>query len=177
MSVIFPLVMALAHLPSLAGAKPVPVNPRNYRNYRRGDIIVSLAGVGANGVIAVGCTMVIALIGLIGRGFHGLDDTLGILQIMLLFGLELNLALAAFNLLPIPPLDGSHVLKYVLPPTWAVQYQRIGFFGILLLLLLLQTRFLHWWLLPAARIAALLETAVQPLILPAAHRWIPLLAQ
>ena len=172
MSVIFPLVMALAHLPILAGAKPVPVNPRNYRNYKRGDIIVSLAGIGANGLIAIICTIGIALIGAIGRALPALGDTLAILQIMLLFGLQLNLVLAAFNLLPVPPLDGSHVLKYLLPPTWAVQYQRIGFFGIFLLLLLLQTRFLGWWLYPALRANAYLDAMVRPLILPATPRWL-----
>ncbi len=173
MSVIFPLVMALAHLPILAGAKPVPVNPRNYRNYRRGDIIVSLAGVSANVLIAVSCTLAIALVGVAGRGAPALADTLAILQAMFVIGVELNLLLAGFNLLPIPPLDGSHVLKYVLPPAWAVQYQRIGFFGIFVLLLLLQTRFLGWWLYPAMRAAGLLEALVRPLILPTTPRWIP----
>ncbi len=173
MSVIFPLVMALAHLPILAGAKPVPVNPRNYRNYRRGDIIVSLAGVGANTVIAVGCALAIALVGVVGRGAPALAETLAILQAMCVIGVELNLLLAGFNLLPIPPLDGSHVLKYLLPPAWAAQYQRIGFLGIFVLLLLLQTRFLAWWLFPAMRAAGFLEAIVRPLILPATPRWIP----
>jgi Zn-dependent protease len=173
MSVIFPLVMAAARLPILAGAKPIPVNPRNYRNYRLGDIIVSLAGVSANAVIAVGCTLAAALVGLAGRdAAPEIADTLAILQAMFVIGVQLNLVLAGFNLLPIPPLDGSHVLKYLLPPTWAVQYQRIGFFGIFLLLLLLQTRFLGWWLYPALRANAYLDAMVRPLILPATPRWL-----
>jgi Zn-dependent protease len=52
MSIILPLLLWQAHLPILAGAKPVPVNPRNYRDFKRGDIIVSLAGVTANAVVA-----------------------------------------------------------------------------------------------------------------------------
>src|SRR6187431_2877282 len=49
------------------GAKPVPVNPRNYRNYKRGDIIVSLAGVATNALISIGCIVLIAILGLIAR--------------------------------------------------------------------------------------------------------------
>jgi Zn-dependent protease len=175
-SVMVPLVLALAHLPILAAAKPVPVNPRNYRNYRRGDITVSLAGITANCLIALACTFGIALVGLLGRVAPSLDDTLGILQIMLRFGVQLNLLLAAFNLLPVPPLDGSHVLKYLLPPAWAMRYQRIGFLGIIVLLLLVQTPFLSWWLFPADKIAAALDSIVRPLLLPSTTRWNPLLA-
>lgn len=173
MSIIVPLVMFLAHLPVLAGAKPVPVNPRNYRNYRRGDIIVSLAGIATNAAIALGCTLMVALLGAIGRGVPVLADTLGILQAMFLIGLYLNLLLAVFNLLPIPPLDGSHVMKYLLPPAWAMQYQRLGLYGIFIVLLLLQTRFLQYWLFPAAYVSFVLRGAVSPLVLPSALQWLP----
>src|SRR5437773_91827 len=88
----------------LGGAKPVPVNPRNYRNFKRGDIIVSLAGVATNLVIAICCIPLIILVGFVGRGVPFLSDTGAILQAMLLYGVLINLALAAFNLIPIPPL-------------------------------------------------------------------------
>ena len=67
MSIVLPLMLYFAHLPPLAGAKPVPINPSNYRNYRRGDIIVSLAGIAANIAIAIACTIAVAIIGLLGR--------------------------------------------------------------------------------------------------------------
>ncbi|HEX2779787.1 MAG TPA: site-2 protease family protein, partial [Gemmatimonadaceae bacterium] len=76
-------------------------------------------------------------------------ETQTLLQAMMGWGVFLNLSLAAFNLLPVPPLDGSHVLKYILPPGWAMGYQRIGFFGIFLLLFILRTPILTWWLTPA----------------------------
>ena len=100
----------------VGGAKPVPVIPRNYRNFKRGDIIVSLAGVATNVVIAFCCIPLIILVGFMGRLIPWLSDTGAILQSMLLYGILINLALAAFNLIPIPPLDGSHVFKYLLPP-------------------------------------------------------------
>jgi len=106
----------------LGGAKPVPVDPRNYRNFKRGDIIVSLAGVFTNLLIAIGCVLLIPVVGLIGGAVEPLRSSLQILQAMLMLGVNLNMVLIAFNLLPIPPLDGSHVMKYLLPASWALRY-------------------------------------------------------
>lgn len=119
------------------GAKPVPVVARNYRDFKRGDIIVSLAGVGANAVIAVACLLLAIAVGLLGRGVPAAATALGYAQDMLKFGILINLLLIMFNLLPVPPLDGSHVMKYLLPPAWAMHYQRIGAYGLLILILLL----------------------------------------
>ena len=119
------------------GAKPVPVIPRNYRNFKRGDIIVSLAGVAANAVIALACVVLAVAVGAIGRSAPDAAQALGYAQEMLRFGILINLVLIMFNLLPLPPLDGSHVMKYLLPPAWAMHYQRIGAYGLLILILLL----------------------------------------
>lgn len=121
---------------AFGGAKPVPVNPRNYRKFKRGDIIVSMAGIAANFAIAIVCTILVIILGLIARQAPSAIETLTILQIMLVYGIFFNLLLAFFNLIPIPPLDGSHVVKYLLPPAWALQYQRVGQFGLLLVFLL-----------------------------------------
>ena len=118
------------------GAKPVPVVPRNYRKFRRGDIIVSLAGIASNVVIAAGAVLILVLLGLLGRAVPAMAESCAILQVMMSYGIFFNLLLAYFNLLPIPPLDGSHVMKYLLPPRWALHYQNFGRFGILVLLLL-----------------------------------------
>src|SRR5205809_835907 len=85
----------------LGGAKPVPVNPRNYRNFKRGDIIVSLAGVAANFALAIACTILIALFGWIGDIVPAFGGTVGILQVMMIYGVTINLGLIAFNLIPI----------------------------------------------------------------------------
>jgi Zn-dependent protease len=121
------------------GAKPVPVVPRNYRNYKRGDIIVSLAGIATNIVLWPVCAVLIVALGMLGRLIPPAVDTLSLLQIMMVQGVLFNLVLAFFNLLPIPPLDGSHVMKYLMPASWALRYQMLGRYGIVILLILLWT--------------------------------------
>jgi Zn-dependent protease len=153
---------------ALGGAKPVPVVPRNYRNFKRGDIIVSLAGIATNLAIAILCVPLIILVGAIARMSPVLFDTGAILQAMLLFGVWINLALAAFNLIPIPPLDGSHVFKYVLPPAWALNYQRIGSQGLVLLILLLTfgRPIINLWFAPVFFLDTVAARAVSPYIIP-----------
>jgi Zn-dependent protease len=139
LTILMPVITFLAFGFIFGGAKPVPVNPRNYRNYRRGDIIVSLAGVATNLALFPVCAVLIVVVGLIGRGIPPAADTLALVQSMLWFGVQFNLLLAFFNLLPIPPLDGSHLVKWVLPPAWSLRYQQLGRYGIILLLVLFWT--------------------------------------
>jgi len=171
MSVLLPLILIAVHAPVLAGAKPVPVNPRNYRNFRRGDIIVSLAGIAANLVITLGCTAVIAVLGVIGNAIPALATACGVLQVMAAWGVYLNLLLAAFNLFPLPPLDGSHVVKYLLPPALALRYQQIGFYGVFILIILLSTPVLGFWLAPAVLAQDFLLGSVRHFVLPVAAAW------
>jgi Zn-dependent protease len=151
----------------------VPVDPRNYRHYRRGDIIVSLAGVVTNLLIAIGCVAIIALLGLVGRAAP-LERTAGILQAMMVMGVRLNMMLFAFNLLPIPPLDGSQVLKHALPPAWAMRYQRIGLYGVgvLVLILWVAPQLLSLWLHPAIVFGTAMLQTVWHTVLPSAGPWL-----
>ncbi|HEX6809068.1 MAG TPA: site-2 protease family protein [Gemmatimonadaceae bacterium] len=151
MSILLPLVMWLAHGPIIGGAKPVPVNPRNYRKFKRGDIIVSLAGIATNIVIAIVSVPVLVILGLIARAIPPASGVIAILQAMVVWGILINLFLAMFNLLPLPPLDGSHVLKYLLPPAWSLEYQKLGRYGIIILIVLLYVGvgFLEVWMKPA----------------------------
>ena len=114
-------------------AKPVPVNPRNYRNYRRGDIRVSLAGIVSNLILAA--LSAVALIGVLRLGGASPDgpEFLVTLAQALNYALYINLILAWFNLLPIPPLDGSHVLYHMLPPRLGARYREAGRYGVTLL--------------------------------------------
>jgi Zn-dependent protease len=158
----------------LGGAKPVPVNPRNYRNFKRGDIIVSLAGVTANLLIALGAVVVFVLAGLLGRGLSGIETTFAIMQAMMVRAVEINLLLLAFNLIPIPPLDGSHVVKYILPLRLAVWYQQVGRYGIVILVLLLSFggTLLNTWLAPAFSFGELLLRLADPYKLPSLPLWL-----
>ena len=137
------------------GAKPVPVDPRNYKHPRMGDIIVSLAGVATNALIIVVCVVLYAITGALGKAVPALLGTLGIVQAMCDIGISINTLLIAFNLLPIPPLDGSHVFKYLLPRPLAVQYVRFGRFGLIALVMLLAwgERFLFAWMSPFYRVS------------------------
>ena len=148
MTILFPIVMFIANGPILGAARPVPVNPRKYRRFKRGDIIVSLAGIATNLALAILATALVALVGLI-PVVPSAREPQSLLQAMMAWGVVVNLSLAMFNLFPLPPLDGSHVLKYLLPPGWAFGFQRIGFFGFFLLLLLLNTGVIRWWMTPA----------------------------
>ncbi len=177
MTIILPLMIGItSHWQVvLGGAKPVPVNPRNYRNYRRGDIIVSLAGVTANLVIALACVLAIALIGALGSLAPVLQGPIGILQAMLIVGIWVNLLLLAFNLIPIPPLDGSHVVTHLLPAAWAVRYQAMGRYGIVILVVLLWFggQFLNAWLMPVVHAGAFLQGMVGSFVVPGTDRWMP----
>src|SRR5438094_6690284 len=94
---------------TFGGAKPVPVNPRNYRKFVRGDVIVSLAGIAVNLGLFVIFAVLFAAVGWLAEQLPSLTASLEILQRMMFYGVRLNLVLAFFNLIPIPPLDGSHV--------------------------------------------------------------------
>jgi len=180
MTILLPLIMILGSMAVggppvvLGGAKPVPVDPRNYRHLRRGDILVSLAGVATNLLVALVCVGLIAAAGGLAHAAPSLETTLGILQAMFVYGILLNAVLVAFNLLPIPPLDGSHVLKYLLPRPLAVRYVRFGRYGIVVLFLLLSfgQRALDFWLSPAFNGAEHALGFVGASILPTASQWL-----
>ena len=148
MTLIFPALLYLAGAPPFGAAKPVPVNPRNYRHYVRGDIIVSLAGIGANLTLFVASAALFAAVGLAAEAAPALGPSLTIAQRMLWWGMWLNVLLAFFNLLPIPPLDGSHVFYHLLPPQAGLQFRRLQALGFLRILLLV-------WVFPQALTALL----------------------
>jgi Zn-dependent protease len=170
MTILLPLMTFVGSGGTMAfgGAKPVPVNPRNYRNFKKGDIIVSLAGVTTNFIIALLCVPLIMLVGVFGQAVPAASSAAAVLQLMLVYGILLNLALAAFNLIPIPPLDGSHVMKYILPPAWSLAYQSISRYGIIILLILLTIGrgLLNLWFTPVFAIDSLLLHTVSSYIIP-----------
>ncbi len=141
-SIIVPLLsLLMAGQIFIAWAKPVPINPLNFSDYKRDELIVSAVGPLSNLVMAFACTMI--TIGLLQLqpilGAAAASSPLYVFLLRMFFGgISLNVMLGIFNLVPIPPLDGSHVLEAFLPDSVAASYSRIGFMGILLIVLLLQ---------------------------------------
>lgn len=139
-SIVVPLLsLAAAGQVFIAWAKPVPVNPIYFTSPRRDSVLVSIVGPASNILLAFACTLVV--IGTVivarlagGEAFPLAVEALDFIARMFYGGISINIALAVFNLLPIPPLDGSHVLAAVLSPAVARRYMSVGFFGILLIL-------------------------------------------
>jgi Zn-dependent protease len=153
-SVIVPLVSLVYGWGMIGWAKPCPVTMRNFQNPRRDDILVSLAGPASNLVMATvalvlllvfkhavagGEPSIIAAIEIANR-VPGVEtdglSKLFPLALLLYFGVLINLLLFVFNLIPVPPLDGSHVLRQFLPYRVEQVYNRFGGYGLLIVLLL-----------------------------------------
>ncbi|HFC98635.1 MAG TPA: site-2 protease family protein [Thermosulfurimonas dismutans] len=126
------LVLVLTQ--AIGWARPVPVNPGYFRHPRRDMMWVGLAGPGANFLMAV----------LLAFVYHALSPgahilAVKLLRLMLALGVQINLGLGIFNLLPVPPLDGSRVLAGVLPSSVAYAFMRYEFMGFIFLILLIFT--------------------------------------
>jgi Zn-dependent protease len=148
-TIILPLVAAFSGIPLLGWAKPTPVDPRNFRNPMLDDILTSVAGPVSNFMVATAALIVLGGISLSSASGHNLvmglvdgnngagSDSLIAPVAVLLFELMLiNIVLAVFNLIPVPPLDGSHVLRHFLSDSVRMVYDRIGFFALLALVYL-----------------------------------------
>jgi Zn-dependent protease len=149
------------------GAKPVPVDPRKYRELTRGDIIVSSAGVITNFVLVFVFALLFVAIGLLARATPGATSILDSAQRMMMWGININVILCFFNLLPIPPLDGSHLFYYLLPPAWGMKYRELQRFGFLIILaiVMLVPGLLGWLLTPARIFLAWIVRAILPFAL------------
>src|SRR3990172_9934927 len=134
MSILLPLILILSGSPVIFGAaKPVPVDPFNLREGRKDIALVSLAGPATNLIIALLGALLIKTLEVIPLG--GVIGAFG--DWFLLVGVRLNLLLAIFNLIPIPPLDGSKIFALILPEKEANTYLSIGGIGIFILFFLL----------------------------------------
>ncbi|MDQ1403122.1 MAG: hypothetical protein QOG03_1438 [Actinomycetota bacterium] len=127
-TVILPGLLILLHTTPFGYAKPVPVNPRQLRHPRNQSVLVSLAGPATNIVLAVMAAMVFRL-----GHLHLTRDHLTWVDGLIEFGL-INVVLALFNLIPLPPLDGSAVLERFLPARWWEPYLRLRRYSMLLII-------------------------------------------
>ncbi len=141
-SIIVPLIsLATAGRVFIAWARPVPVNPANFSRPKRDDILVALVGPFSNLALALFSTVMfigIAKLSLLTVDGDVADEALRFLLRMFHGGIVLNIILGLFNLIPVPPLDGSHVVASLLPAAAGERFRRIGFFGVFLLILAMQ---------------------------------------
>ncbi len=132
-TVLVPLLGMLSGIGFIGWAKPTPVDPHNLRHPVRDDILVSVAGPASN--ILLGIIAVVGLFVVSRLGGGGPDSVLEPIALLCAAFINVNILLAAFNLIPIPPLDGSHVVRHMLPESAKRVYDMIGYVGILLLFL------------------------------------------
>jgi Zn-dependent protease len=146
-TLLFPAISFFSGAPLIGWAKPTPVNPLRWRNKRVANFWVSVAGVICNFIIAIVAGIIIRvliLVHLIDRspgGFVLNSDSLimeGAVKLLWTFFI-LNVALGVFNLIPIPPLDGSKVLQSILPPRFESGFEALEKFGFILLILAMFT--------------------------------------
>ena len=135
-TILLPGLLILSGSPLLFGwAKPVPVNPLNFSNLRKGELLVAAAGILANFALAIFAAVIYHILNILPFVFPP------VLEATLRFTVTINLILGIFNLLPIPPLDGSKVLLSQLPYSLARQYQKLEQYGFLILLIFMMIPF------------------------------------
>jgi len=141
-----PIGVICFFLIKIGWAKPVPVDPRYFKNPRQDMLWVSLAGPLCNLVLAVACTILIKII-LVAAPYLPAPFFTP-LAAMIGAGIWINIMLAVFNLVPIPPLDGSKILMGLLPPRQAMAFAKIEPYGFIILLALFYTGILPKLIMP-----------------------------
>ena len=152
-SVLMPLIALVYHWPLIGWAKPTPVTGQNFRNYKRDDILVTLAGPASNLLLATGALILllvikhavpggaIAVFTAMALAIHypGVSTenlpALFPIALLLYFIILINLLLFVFNLIPFPPLDGSRILRHFLPGNALGMYDRMGIFALWIFML------------------------------------------
>jgi Zn-dependent protease len=144
-TVILPAIALISHIPVIGWAKPTPVDPRNFKNPVLDDILTAVAGPVSNFLVATLAVLALGAIKLsstVGRqlvfgipnGWIPAGDSALVPLCLLLYELmEINIILAVFNLIPVPPLDGSHVVRHFMPARMLQVYDMLGYIGLFVL--------------------------------------------
>jgi Zn-dependent protease len=144
-TIVLPAIALISGAPMFGWAKPTPVNPRNFKDPVRDDILTSVAGPVSNMIVVAGSVIVLIVIGKVSLAGHEVVQGLaqgelldaGVLTPIALMFWEfviINIILAIFNLIPVPPLDGSHVLRHFLSEGTRLMYDRMGLIGLFVLI-------------------------------------------
>lgn len=145
-TIVFPLMAMLTGIPLIGWAKPVPVDMRHFRHPRRDFAIVAIAGPISNLILAAGGALVFAV-----WNADGATGTSELLAVALIRFVLLNVLLAVFNMIPVPPLDGGNVLMGILPEQMAAALDRLRPWGFLLLYALMLSGALSAIIFPVQR--------------------------
>jgi Zn-dependent protease len=145
-TVLLPLIAAISHFPIIGWAKPVPVNIRRLAHPRRDFMFVAAAGPASNLVLAVIAAVLVQVVPAPGFAAPNQLDFVDVLFAVA----EINIFLAVFNLVPIPPLDGGNVLAGLLPPSAADVFDKLRPFGFIILYALMFTGVLGRLITPPA---------------------------
>lgn len=126
-SIVMPILAFTSGFMLIGWAKPVPVNRKNFKNFRKDDAIVSFAGPFSNLILAALVYVIFVIFDSFGIGFS--NTIYNIFRLTIIF----NVFLFCFNLLPIPPLDGSHIIFDLFPNQYTAKLQKLGIYGTILL--------------------------------------------
>jgi Zn-dependent protease len=171
-TVLFPLLQFFINFPLIGWAKPVPINAAHLRNPRKDQIFISIAGPASNlmaGSIAFVILVLIKILWPNARGFvevinatsghiSGTGSILVPILLILYWAMIINLLLAIFNLIPIPPLDGHWIVYGLLPSNAAAAFQRVGSYGFILLYALMVMGVFNYILIPVQSVRELLQS-------------------
>jgi Zn-dependent protease len=146
-TVLLPLMLIIMGAPPFGWAKPVPVNPLNLKDPRRDNLIISIAGPASNIAVALVAFVILKILmgvnpGLLYSSGGGLANLLSPLITIVYYTIVINVILAFFNLIPIPPLDGSGVVMGLISEEAAQKYEQIRPYGFFILILLIMTGFI-----------------------------------
>ena len=151
-TIVFPLMAMVSGVPLIGWAKPVPVNPRQLRSPRRDYMLVAAAGPASNLLMAIGAAIVLRLVP-VSPVTLGEPNVTAPIAAILSQAMRLNVLLAVFNMIPIPPLDGGNVLSGLLPSRVAFRFNAIlRPYGFLLLYALMLTRGFEYLVIPPSRL-------------------------
>ena len=145
-TVLFPLILILFKMPVFGWAKPVPYNPYNLRHAKKGGLWISFAGPISNILTAGAAVVLFRFLRLFGArvtDLSALSKPLEGLSVILLFTAVINISLAVFNLIPVPPLDGSGILAGLLTGRAAERYERLRPYGFFILLAIMYSGVLN----------------------------------
>jgi Zn-dependent protease len=131
-TVLLPLLAMSTGAPLLGWAKPVPVDGRYLKNFRRDFMWIALAGPASNVVLAIVASLLLRALPLLPPSVGAIAVVEPLLQFAAAF-FRINVLLAVFNMIPVPPLDGSNVVAALLPPQLAVQWDGVRQYGIFIL--------------------------------------------